>query len=241
MEPQEFVLTPIEKQVNALLQEAGNCLQTFRSLEALGVLSKAHSLVETNDVCWQIKGGVYHALGDAHIQSGHLDEGITFFTKAHDTIEDKEGKASLAIQIANHLVMKGDIPGALKYTEEASQESAEGIIQSHACQIQGAIAVMQADYPRAIELLNKAAELAEQAHRYTDLAMVIMEISTCFMRMGKPETALSELYRAERYVKENHNLNLYMRFALRRAHLLYIMGRDAEAKELIIALDQQRD
>ena len=82
--------------------------------------------------------------------------------------------------------------------------------------------------------------MAEQAHCLTDLAMIIMDMSALFVKMGKLETALSEVYRAERYIKESHNFDLFLRCAIRRAKILYKMGRDEDAKNLIVTLDEQK-
>ena len=59
--------------------------------------------------------------------------------------------------------------------------------------------------------------------------------------MGKLETALSEMFRAERYAKESRNLDLMFRFVVRRAKIMYKMGKDEEAKALIMALDEQKN
>ena len=85
-----------------------------------------------------------------------------------------------------------------------------------------------------------AAEQAEQAHCTTDMAMIIMDISVIYLKMGMPETALSEIFRAERYVKECRNTDLYLRCAIRRAKILYKMGKDEEAKKLVLALEEQK-
>lgn len=61
------------------------------------------------------------------------------------------------------------------------------------------------------------------------------------MLMGKLETALSEMFRAERYAKESRNLDLMFRFVLRRAKLMYKMGKDGEARALIMTLDEQKN
>ena len=104
----------------------------------------------------------------------------------------------------------------------------------------GGIAIEDGDYPKGLELMNKAAEKAEQAHCLTELAMIIMDISVIFSKMGRLETALSEIYRAERYVKECRNWDLYLRCAIRRAKILYRMGRDEEAKKLVCALEEHK-
>ena len=71
--------------------------------------------------------------------------------------------------------------------------------------------------------------------------MIIMDISAIYMKMGLNETALSEIYRAERYVKECRNLDLYRQCAIRSAKILYMMGKDEEAKRLVMAIDEQNN
>lgn len=43
-----------------------------------------------------------------------------------------------------------------------------------------------------------------------------------------------------RYIKESHNFDLFQRCAIRRAKILYKMGRDEDAKNLIATLDEQK-
>ena len=134
----------------------------------------------------------------------------------------------------------GNKVAAIEYAEKALKTATAPELLSRPYQIKGGIAIEEGDYPKALELMNKAAELAEENHCVTDLAMIIMDISVVYMKMGRKETALSEIYRAERYVKECRNLNLYMRCAIRRAKILYSMGKDEEAKKLVCALEEQK-
>ena len=55
------------------------------------------------------------------------------------------------------------------------------------------------------------------------------------------EIALSEMFRAERYAKESRNLDLMFRFVVRRAKVMFKMGKNEEAKALIMALDEQKN
>ena len=92
-----------------------------------------------------------------------------------------------------------------------------------------------------LELLNQAAAYAEEAHCLTDLAMAISDLAAVYNEMGRMEIALSEMFRAERYAKESRNLDLMFRFVVRRAKIMYKMGKDEEAKTLIMTLDEQKN
>ena len=241
MKTEEIELTPIEKEIDSLLRQSGYFIHAYRSIEALNFLQKAKELMAQNEVKWQVKSAVYRNLGQANIQMGHHEKGLKYMSDAYDCTEDGNDKAALAGMLGMYYLESGKQQEALEFADKALQTATAPELKSSPYQIQGAIANSEGDYPKAIELMTKAAEFAEEAHSYSDLAMIIMDISVVFMNMGKPETALSEIHRAERYVKECHNLDLYVRCAIREANILYKMGKEQEAKALIIALDSQKN
>lgn len=237
---QPIELTPIEKEIDCLLGKSGFYLQTYRAIDAENVLKQALDKADNNDVQWQVKAAVYRNMGQALFQMGQYEEAMKFFAQSYEVMEDGNDKAAAAGIIAGYYLQEGKKQEALEYAEKALQTAKAPELISRPYQIQGGVAIDEGDYPKALKLMNKAAELAEESHCITDLAMIIMDISVIFMKMGRKETALSEIYRAERYVKECRNLDLYMRCAIRRAKILYAMGKDEEAKKLICALEEQR-
>ena len=216
-------------------------LQTYRAIDAENVLRQALNKAENNDVQWRVKAAVYRNMGQALFQMGRFDDAMRFFTQSYEVIEDDDEKAASAGLIAGYYLQEGKKHDALEYAEKALQTAKAPELMSRPYQIQGGVAIEDGDFPKALELMNKAAELAEESHCITDLAMIIMDISVVFMKMGRKETALSEIYRAERYVKECRNPDLYMRCAIRRAKILYAMGKDEEAKRIICALEEQKN
>lgn len=238
-EPKE--LNPTEKKIYAFLKEAGFYLQTYRAIEANHCLDEALMLVGGNDIRWWAKVEVYKNKGQAEFQLGHFDNAMDMFGLAYETAEDVNDKAALAGLMAGYYLQENRVKEAKEYAEKALMTATAPVLSAHPYQILGGIAVLEGDYLKAIELMNKAASLAEENRCLTDLAMIIMDLSAIYMRMGMKETALSEIYRAERYVKECHNLDLYMRCAIRRAKILYAMGKDEEAKKLICALEEQKN
>lgn len=234
-------LTPIEEIINELLQKSNYYLQTYRAIDALSVLNKAEGLLKNNDVIWQLKAAVYRNIGQSQFQMGHFDIAMDNFIHCYEITEDGNDKAAAAGLIAGNYLRDGRTQEALEYADKAFQTATEPDLLSIPYRIQGVVAANKGNYSKGIELLNKAAELSETAHCLTDLAMIIIDISSIYIQMGMLETALSEVYRAERYVKECRNLDLYFHCAIRRAKLLFRMGKNEEAKALIMALDDQKN
>ena len=234
-------LTPLEQKINALIFKAGYFIQTYRALDALNVLAEAHRKMDDQEVHWRVRTAVLKNTGQAYIQLGQFEKGLACFAQSYDIIEDENEKAGAAAHLAGYFLRDGRLDEAMKWTVKALETATDPDLNAGPYQIKGGIAVEEGDYPKAIELLNKAAAYAEKSHCLTDLATIISDLATVFMLMGKLETALSEMFRAERYAKESRNLDLMFRFAVRRAKLMYKMGKDGEAKALIMTLDEQKN
>ena len=234
-------LTPLEQNINALIFKAGYFIQTYRALDALNVLAEAHRKMDGQEVHWRVRTAVLKNTGQAYIQLGQFEKGLACFAQSYDIIEDENEKAGAAAHLAGYFLRDGRLDEAMKWTEKALETATDPDLKAGPYQIKGGIAVEEGDYPKAIEQLNKAAAYAEKSHCLTDLATIISDLATVFMLMGKLETALSEMFRAERYAKESRNLDLMFRFAVRRAKLMYKMGKDGEAKALIMTLDEQKN
>lgn len=234
-------LSPAEKQIDEILQQSAFYLQTYRAIDAIRVLDIAQNLISNNNVRWQLKSPVFSNVGNAYIQMGKLQDGIEYLIKAYECNEDGNNKAAFAITIASYYYRSGDKKKALEYADKGMETATALELKAAGCHIQGAVAAIENDNPKAIELFNKAVELSERAHCLSDMAMYILDISAVYLKMGFPETALSETYRAERYIKECRNLDLYTRCAIRRAKILFLMNRDEEARTLVMALDNQHN
>jgi len=234
-------LTPLEQKINALIFKAGYFIQTYRALDALNVLAEAHRKMDGQEVHWRVRTAVLKNTGEAYIQLGQFEKGLACFAQSYDIIEDENEKAGAAAHLAGYFLRDGRLDEAMKWAEKALETATDPDLKAGPYQIKGGIAVEKGDYPKAIELLNKAAAYAEESHCLTDLATIISDLATVFMLVGKLETALSEMFRAERYAKESRNLDLMFRFAVRRAKLMYKMGKDEEAKALIMTLDEQKN
>lgn len=233
-------ITTIEGKINNMMSEASHFIAIHNGIEAVTILMEALKLMEKTSVRWQMKTTLYQMLGDAQYQAGTYDDAIVSYIQAYECNEDDNGKAAAANIVASQCLNKGDESQAFIYADKALETATAPEIKSQSYQIKGGITAQHGNYQDGIKLMNRAAELAEEVHSYSELAMIIMDMAGIFMTMGRPETALSEIFRAERYAKETRNMNLYMRCAIRKAKILYKMGKDDEAKALILALDEQK-
>ena len=236
-----MVLTPLEKEIDALLSKSVYYIQTYRAIDALNVLSEAQRMMNGQSVHWRIRTAVLKNTGQAYIQSGQLEKGLAYFAQLYDIIEDGDDKAAAAGLLAGYFLRDGKLEEAMKWADKALETVKVADLMIAPYQIKGGIAAAQGDYPKAIELFNQAAAYAEEAHCLTDLAMVISDLAAVYNEMGRMEIALSEMFRAERYAKESRNLDLMFRFVVRRAKIMYKMGKDEEAKALIMTLDEQKN
>lgn len=234
-------LTPLEKEIDALLYKSVYYIQTYRAIDALNVLSEAQRMMNGQSVHWRIRTAVLKNTGQAYIQSGQLEKGLACFAQSYDIIEDGDDKAAAAGHLAGYFLRDGKLEEAMKWADKALETVKVADLMIGPYQIKGGIAAAQGYYPKAIELLNQAAAYAEEAHCLTYLAMVISDLAAVYNEMGRMEIALSEMFRAERYAKESRNLDLMFRFVVRRAKIMYKMGKDEEAKALIMTLDEQKN
>lgn len=234
-------LSPLDQKINELLYKAGYYLQTYRAIDALNVLTEAHQMMEGQNVHWKVRTAVLKNMGQAYIQLGDLERGLTCFAESYEIIEDGDDKAGTSAHLAGYFLRCGRMEEAMRWADKALETVTEPDLMVGPYQIKGGIAAAKGDYPKAIELLNQAAAYAEGAHCLTDLAMVISDLAAVYYEMGRMEIALSEMFRAERYAKESRNLDLMFRFAIRRAKIMYKMGKDEEAKALILTLDEQKN
>lgn len=234
-------LTPLEREIDVLLSESYYFLQTYRGIDALNVLKSAHRKMEGQDIKWQVRTAVLKNTGQAYIQLGQFEKGLACFAQSYDIIEDGDDKAAAASHLAGYFLRDGRLDEAMKWADKALETVTEKELMAGPYQIKGGIAAAKGDYTKAIELLNQAAAYAEETHCLTDLAMVISDLAAVYNEMGRMEIALSEMFRAERYAKESRNLDLMFRFVVRRAKIMFRMGKDEEAKALIMTLDEQKN
>jgi len=155
-------LTAIDQKINALLYKAGYYLQTYRAIDALNVLAEAHRMMDGQEVHWRVRTAVLKNTGQAYIQLGQFENGLGCFAQSYDIIEDGDDKAAAAGLLAGYFLRDGRMDEAMKWADKALETATEPDLKAGPYQIKGGIAAEEGNYPKAIELLNKAAAYAEK-------------------------------------------------------------------------------
>ena len=168
-------LNPLEKEVDLLLRKSGYYLQTYRGIDALNVLTKAHKMMDGQGVKWQVRTAVLKNTGQAYIQLGGFEKALACFAEAYDLTENGDDKAAAAGHLAGYFLRDGRLDEAMKWADKALETVTEKELMAGPYQIKGGISAAKGDYPKAIEMLNIAAEYAEESHCLTDLAMIISD------------------------------------------------------------------
>jgi hypothetical protein len=71
MERDEIIeLSPLEKEIDALLSKSVYFIQTYRAIDALNVLSEVRRMMNGQSVHWRIRTAVLKNTGQAYIQLG---------------------------------------------------------------------------------------------------------------------------------------------------------------------------
>ena len=66
-------------------------------------------------------------------------------------------------------------------------------------------------------------------------------LAEVLFQMGLKNNALSELVRTEMYAKRTRQLQQYLRVLIKKAQLLYRMGRKDEAEQVVLTIPEFND
>ena len=74
-------LTALDQKINALVYKAGYYLQTYRAIDALNVLAKAHKMMEGQEAHWRVRTAVLKNTGGT--------EGQILFQIEYEQLDNK--------------------------------------------------------------------------------------------------------------------------------------------------------
>jgi len=107
--------------------------------------------------------------------------------------------------------------------------------------IRGKIQLHKGDLTKALEDFTQSASEADRMHMpHGEIAATICIAETLF-RQGMANSALMEIIRMEQYARKTTLLQQYLRVLIKKAQFLYRMGRDEEAKQVILTIPEFND
>lgn len=107
--------------------------------------------------------------------------------------------------------------------------------------IRGKIQLRNGDLNKAFEDFTYSASEAERLHMpHGEIAATICIAETLYQQ-GLANNALMEVVRMESYARKTMQLQQYLRVLIKKSQLLYRMGRDEEAKQVILTIPDFND
>lgn len=231
------------EEIEQHLSRAGYNIQTLRPLVAEAALRELAFLADTNDK--ELEGYAFQYFNMKHqvaILSGQPEVGIGYLEKALALVKSDDGKSALCDTIARyHYYRTKDMAKMEEYADKALFFADVDDLKVNPISLKGFHALDEGRYKDAMQCFGDVEHYAELSHLPGAQATAIIGIAKVYRAMGKLETALSEMTRAERYAMDTHDFEICMKFFVKKADLLLTMGKINEAKKLISKLAQQEN
>lgn len=222
-----------------------HCAMAYYNIPVARSLSDSiYPIMHDERIPADIRADYFCKRADIEWRMQKMEWAIASMSYAYSLAEDAHNKGVYACNLADFYFKVGKISESIAYCDKALMSTDEVDVQIRAKHFKGRAICFSgnvSDLNESIRILNEAAEEAEKGMFYTELALIIMDLSNVFVKMGMIDTAITELYRAEGYMRKNNNLDLYTRLCVKRAQLLYEQGCDEEAKKLILDLGKQNN
>lgn len=227
-------------EITQFYDQIDQCLRCGKTIEAKNILDRLSFIPSVTDLPAELIKFFYRFNFEV---KGRLDDG-TFIDdglKSLEYIDNDDEKALTYYQCACYLLQKGKIAEAEKYSLLCDKLANSDEMKMDAKKMLGRTESYKKNYDEALKNFNEAAYYAEESHNERSLCLIILEIADIFEKKGFPEIAISEISRAETHAKASTILDLYLRCAVKKAKLLYELGRNDDAQKVIMSIPEQND
>ena len=235
----------IEEQLYVLLHKAEDQLAYHNYSYSESLLHQARQLLPQST---EIGAKLHHndIAARLALAKGEPQDALVWMEESLGLTKDPLALSRTSFMAAQCLFqIKGREKEVIKYCDDAVSyaETVDGqdSFKTEPMRMRAIIAFEKGDNDSAIQYISECLRYAESANLPVEKAVAFSLRSKVFERQGNLQLALDDLYRAERYVKENHDYNHYCRIAIQRLALMYKMGYDEQAKEAAIAIAKDKD
>jgi len=188
-------------------------------------------------------------LSDVYYKLYHLawireDKGNAFqyAEKAAELHPSAEGTLQIYSNLATNALQRNLFDEANQYVEKC-----EGLLSENTPNawcvyyLKGKVQLKKGDQKAALEEFTSSAKEANRMHLpYGEIAATIYVAEVLF-QLGLKHNALSEIVRIEMYAKRTRQLQQYLRVLIKKAQLLYRMGRKDEAEQVVLTIPEFDD
>ena len=206
------------------------------------VLQLRKEMEEDADVPKDLLCDVYYKL--YHLAWMREDKGNAFqyAEKAAKLQPSTEGKLQIYSNLATNALQRNLLDEANQYVEKCVGLLSENTPNAwYVYYLKGKIQLKKGDQKAALEEFTSSAKEANRMHLpYGEIAATIYVAEVLF-QLGLKHNALSEIARIEMYAKRTRQLQQYLRVLIKKAQLLYRMGRKDEAEQVVLTIPEFDD
>ena len=206
------------------------------------VLRLRQEMEEDADVPKELLCDVYYKLYHLAWIKKDKENAFKFAEKAIELHPSVEGKLQIYSNLATNALQRNLLNEANQYVEKCEGLLSENTPTTwYVFYLKGKIQLKKGDQKAALEEFTSSAKEANRMHLpYGEIAATICVAEVLF-QMGLKNNAMSEIVRMELYAKRTRQLQQYLRVLIKKAQLLYRMGRKDEAEQVVITIPEFDD
>ena len=206
------------------------------------VLRLKKDMEEDADVPKDMLSDVYYKLYHLAWIREDKENAFKFAEKAVGLHPIAEGKLQIYSNLATNALQRNLLDESNLYVEKCIGLLSENTPNAwYVYYIKGKIHLKKGDHKAALEEFTSSAKEANRMHLpYGEIAATIYVAEVLF-QLGLKHNALSEIVRIEMYAKRTRQLQQYIRVLIKKAQLLYHMGRKDEAEQVVITIPEFDD
>ena len=206
------------------------------------VLRLRKEMEEDADVPKELLCDVYYKLYHLAWIKKDKENAFKFAEKAIELHPSNEAKVQIYGNLAMNTLQQELLDDAMGYVEKGLSLLPENTSTTwYLYLIQGKIHLKKSDLEAALEDFTSSAKEANRMHLpYGEIAATIYVAEVLF-QLGLKHNALLEIVRIEMYAKRTRQLQQYLRVLIKKAQLLYRMGRKDEAEQVVLTIPEFDD
>lgn len=206
------------------------------------VLRLRKEMEEDADVPKDLLSDVYYKLYHLTWIREDKENAFKFAEKAVELHPIAEGKLQIYSNLATNALQRNLLDESNLYVEKCIGLLSENTPNAwYVYYIKGKIHLKKGDHKAALEEFTSSAKEANRMHLpYGEIAATIYVAEVLF-QLGLKHYALSEIARIEMYAKRTRQLQQYLRVQIKKAQLLYLIGRKAEAEQVVLTIPEFDD
>ena len=206
------------------------------------VLRLKKDMEEDADVPKDMLSDVYYKLYHLAWIREDKESAFEFAERAAELQSIAEGKLQIYSNLATNALQRNLLDESNLYVEKCIGLLSENTPNAwYVYYIKGKIHLKKGDHKAALEEFTSSAKEANRMHLpYGEIAATIYVAEVLF-QLGLKHIALSEIARIEMYAKRTRQLQQYLRVLIKKAQLLYLIGRKDEAEQVVLTIPEFDD